>query len=851
MSTLRAFVLCLFLLPSAQGGHVNLLPQTFGEFGSQAFSHINKASEFDDNLADFDHDGGRRITSPEKTFSKSGDHSFFSLPAGYHAFVSPLLLPVSRLFSLWALQSKLPLNPNSLVENAPHAIILSTQSGLNIFTDTSGTLTWQGECVRHELPAKSPFQQHLRCDTPDITQISLEVRLWFEETGEQWLLHAFPDGSASLKASPCLSMALSFSPGEESENTGRKLLRFLQEQEKRVRETGQRVNQWVTTLIHLSPMEKLHRKLQKTEQNKQQEKQLSPLHFFINSDCSARVDNTYFFNWRNLADSDNKNFFSKGGNSHNDREPVNLPSGARVYQTPDKSGSTSGQKKRLNNPVSREGSDSNTPAKEPSLNNFPICGNSCPACTRGLLVKSGNYFGTVPKEPCLDVVPLGSSELNRPEQGKLMASDTGKPLILNLPNEILAHIFKYTTVRETRPLWNTCKRFRDAVSINGVQNCQVRNLYPKSKLAAMATSSTPSDSAMPEMNKRLQEALVRRFGPGVTDYSLAMQYALARWHKHAPTVCTHTLTGHTKQVQCIGVLPDGRVVSGSDDKTIKVWDLTKPNGEQCTHTLTGHTSWVQCIGVLPDGRVLSGSADGTIKVWDLTKPDGEQCTHTLTGHTERVQCIGVLPGDRVLSCSDDKTIKVWDLTKPDGKQCTHTLTGHTKKVQCIGVLPDGRVLSGSADKTIKVWDLTKPNGEQCTHTLTEHTNRVCCIGVLPDGRVLSGSDDKTIKVWDLTKPNGEQCTHTLTGHTDWVRSITVLSDGRVVSGSDDKTIKVWDLTKPNGEQCTHTLTGHTDWVRCIGILPDSRVLSGSDDKTIRVWDYPENQAALADSLNQE
>ena len=805
---LLAFVLWLFLIPSAQGGHVNLLSQTFGEFGSQ-FSHINKASEFDDNLADFDHDGGHRITSPEKTFSKSGEHSFFSLPAGYLAFVSPLLSPVSKLFSPWALQSKLPLNPNPLVENAPHVIILSTQFGLNIFTDTSGTLTWQGECARHELPEESPFQQHLRCDTPDT---SLEVRLWFEETGEQWLLHAFPDGSAGLKASPCLSMALSFSPWEESENTGRKLLRFLQEQEKRARETGQRANQWKTTLIHLSPMEKLHRKLQKTEQNKQQEKQPSPLHFFINSDCSARVDNTYFFNWRNLSDSDNKNFFSKGGNSHNDREPVNLPSGARVYQTYETSGSTSGQKRRLNNPDSREGSGSNTSAKK----------------------------------QCLNVVSLGSSELNRPEQGKSMEPDTDKSPILNLPVEVLAHIFKYTTVRETRHLRSTCKRFREVASINGVLSRQVRNLYPESKLAAMATSSTPSDSAMPEMNKRLQEALVRKFGPGVTDYSLAIQYALARWHKHAPTVCTH----HTKRVQCIGVLPDGRVLSGSLDKTIKVWDLTKPNGEQCAHTLTGHTDWVRCIGIL-DGRVLSGSSDKTIKVWDLTKPNGEQCTHNLTGHTGWVRCIGVLPDGRVVSGSDDKTIKMWDLTKPNGEECTHTLRGNTGWAQCIVLLPDGRVVSGSNDKTIKVWDLTKSDGEECTHTLAGHTDWVRCIVVLPDGRVLSGSDDKTIRVWDLTKPNGKQCTHILTGHTGQVRCIEVLPDGRVLSGSDDKTIKVWDLTKPNGEQCTHTLTGHTNWVRCIGVLPDGRVLSGSDDKTIRVWDYPESQPALPDSLNQE
>ena len=42
-----------------------------------------------------------------------------------------------------------------------------------------------------------------------------------------------------------------------------------------------------------------------------------------------------------------------------------------------------------------------------------------------------------------------------------------------------------------------------------------------------------------------------------------------------------------QHVMSVAVFPDGRVVSGSGDNTIKVWDLLQ---EKCVMTLEGHTS---------------------------------------------------------------------------------------------------------------------------------------------------------------------------------------------------------------------------------------------------------------------
>ena len=76
------------------------------------------------------------------------------------------------------------------------------------------------------------------------------------------------------------------------------------------------------------------------------------------------------------------------------------------------------------------------------------------------------------------------------------------------------------------------------------------------------------------------------------------------------------LRGHTGAVTAVAVTPDGRcAISGSSDKTLKVWDLE--SGAEL-RTLEGHSDWVNAVAVTPDGRrAISGSADKTLRVWYL------------------------------------------------------------------------------------------------------------------------------------------------------------------------------------------------------------------------------------------
>ena len=54
-------------------------------------------------------------------------------------------------------------------------------------------------------------------------------------------------------------------------------------------------------------------------------------------------------------------------------------------------------------------------------------------------------------------------------------------------------------------------------------------------------------------------------------------------------------------------------MSGSYDKTVRVWDM---QGNQLA-ICRGHEDLVQSVCVTKDGKIVSGSKDKTVRVWEL------------------------------------------------------------------------------------------------------------------------------------------------------------------------------------------------------------------------------------------
>lgn len=74
----------------------------------------------------------------------------------------------------------------------------------------------------------------------------------------------------------------------------------------------------------------------------------------------------------------------------------------------------------------------------------------------------------------------------------------------------------------------------------------------------------------------------------------------------------HALKGHTDSITCFEI-EQNYLFSGSDDKTIRVWELVN---RYCLYSLTGHETSVQHLLMIKEtGLLVSCAYDNKIKVW--------------------------------------------------------------------------------------------------------------------------------------------------------------------------------------------------------------------------------------------
>uniref|UniRef100_T1IP46 F-box domain-containing protein n=1 Tax=Strigamia maritima TaxID=126957 RepID=T1IP46_STRMM len=305
------------------------------------------------------------------------------------------------------------------------------------------------------------------------------------------------------------------------------------------------------------------------------------------------------------------------------------------------------------------------------------------------------------------------------------------------------------------------------------------------------------------------------FVPSPWKTAYMRQYNIEMNWRSRPIRPPMMLKGHDDHVITCLQFSGTRIVSGSDDNTLKVWSATTG---KCLRTLVGHTGGVWS-SQMSGNTIVSGSTDRTLKVWNA---DTGYCIHTLYGHTSTVRCMH-LHGVKVVSGSRDATLRLWDI---QSGECLHVLVGHVAAVRCVQY--DGRlVVSGAYDYMVKVWN---PEREECLHTLQGHTNRVYSLQF--DGiHVVSGSLDTSIRVWDVETG---ACKHQLMGHQSLISGME-LKNNILVSGNADSTVKVWDIT--TGE-CLQTLSGpnkHQSAVTCLQ-FNSKFVITSSDDGTVKLWD---------------
>ena len=290
---------------------------------------------------------------------------------------------------------------------------------------------------------------------------------------------------------------------------------------------------------------------------------------------------------------------------------------------------------------------------------------------------------------------------------------------------------------------------------------------------------------------------------------LRREVAAFRW---PPVV----LEGHTGDVSSVCALINGRVVSASYDRTLRVWNAMTG---ACERVLAGHTGIVCGVCSLSDGRLVSASSDRSLRVWSVTTG---VCERVLQGHTDAVWSVCAPTDDRVVSGSHDTTLRVWNISTG---ACEHVLVGQSEFVSKICALANGRFVFSSSD-ALRVWGTATGACERVINDT--HIVKITCI--LSDNNLVV---DLTLGVWNASTGVRERAFNS--DLSLWAQDGCTLPDGRVVyTTRRSHTLRVWNVATAEN---TLVRALPTEAVHAMCALADGRVAIASA-MLVRVWQAP-------------
>ena len=277
---------------------------------------------------------------------------------------------------------------------------------------------------------------------------------------------------------------------------------------------------------------------------------------------------------------------------------------------------------------------------------------------------------------------------------------------------------------------------------SGIINCMGMN----SKYNILITGSSDSTLKLWDLNAATQ---------GYTIDSIDDQDTSSKICINPEEYCINTFESHVEEVTCLSI-NSNHLVSGSQDRTIRVWDLYTGN---CIETLDlnfsnlSQSSLEQHLAEAPmktveapvigalqafDVALATGTKDGVVRLWDLRS--GE-VIRTLNGHQDAITCLK-FDTTNIVTGSLDKTVKTWDL-RTGAMIDTFTFENTVKSLD----FDQNKIVVATNENTVKVFDRVEQKHWRCDDP-QDGISFVECLRYT-DGYLVEGRNSGNINVWAM------------------------------------------------------------------------------------------------------
>ena len=283
------------------------------------------------------------------------------------------------------------------------------------------------------------------------------------------------------------------------------------------------------------------------------------------------------------------------------------------------------------------------------------------------------------------------------------------------------------------------------------------------------------------------------------------------------------LSGHTATATSLAFSSDGTLlVSGSLDKTIKLWDVQTGG---VVKTFCGHKHWVYCVSISADSTMIaSGSGDTTICLWDSQTGD----CHCVIEQQGEVQSVCFFPTNPqyLISVSGGKVWQ-WNINghqinpPQNGSHIAFSSDG-TQFASCQGE----EIIVQNSDSKVVVTRF-------CAANSTSH----CCFS--SNGRFIAAAAQSVAYVWDTTSQDPHPI-KTFIGHTGDITALAFCSPFSLISSSRDKSVKFWQIGIPSTDLAVtdleSTAIASAQITALILYAKDGIAISSDYNGVVRIWD---------------
>ena len=247
----------------------------------------------------------------------------------------------------------------------------------------------------------------------------------------------------------------------------------------------------------------------------------------------------------------------------------------------------------------------------------------------------------------------------------------------------------------------------------------------------------------------------------------------------------------------------------------------------------GHLSAVKCVRAAHVGgswKAVSGSKDRTVRVWDVHE-EGEalRCAAVGRGHADGVEAVAWLEGTtRFISAGWDRQLLLWDVAqREDGDEREQAGPGPVRKALKSSAASSASSAAAASVSALSSASVVGSAGGCVTGVCSPFPTAVYAVSL-----------DSSLRHFDLGSGTGAAGRVWWMGGGAALHAVDVSADGRGAAvGCWDGAVRLVDLRAPTDDART-LLSSHTNIVAAVSFSPvdGHRLASASYDGAVKVWD---------------